>query len=38
LGGLAFLFSMEKNDYGISWYADQTSDATKVPVAPPKTQ
>ena len=36
LGGLAYLFSMERNDYGISWYADGTSDESKLPVTRPK--
>lgn len=35
LAGLAYLFSLEKNDYGISWYADQTLDESKMPVPRP---
>ena len=33
--GLAFLFMTERNDYGISWYADEPLDDSKVPVRRP---
>jgi hypothetical protein len=36
LAGLAYLFSLERNDYGISWYADQNTDASRVPVSVPR--
>jgi hypothetical protein len=35
--GLAYLYTREKNDYGISWYADQTLDESKIPVSRPGT-
>jgi len=33
--GLAFLFMTERNDYGISWYADEPLDESKMPMSRP---
>jgi hypothetical protein len=33
--GVVYLFMTERNDYGISWYADQEIDESKMPVARP---
>ena len=34
-GTLLYLFNMDRNDYGISWYADDKTDDSKVPAPRP---